>query len=360
MELLDLNNAAAVAEYEEFNKRCPKGHFAQSVGWGKLKTEWTFEGLISRDEKGDINGIMSVLIRKMPFLPTSVLYAPRGPVCDVHDEKVLSALLDGAKELAKKYNGYALKMDSDVLSSDEQYLEIMRKLGCRLPKDTKNFEGIQPRYVFRLYLEGRDEEELLMSFTQGHRRKVRLAERKGVEIKIIPAEELPEALHTFYELMLETGVRDNFVIRTEAYFKRLMDSLGEDARLYMAYNPDGEAIAGTLAIGYGNKVWYLYGASSNRDRNLNPNYLLQYSMMKWAVERGSDIYDFRGVSGDLSEDNPLYGLYRFKKDFNGEFTEFCGELNLVWHPFMMFLAEKGQKAYRKLNHILFKLKNKKK
>ncbi len=360
MEFLNLKDPAAVAEYEAFNRTCPKGHFAQSVGWGKLKSEWKFAGIISRDEAGKINGIMSVLIRKMPMMPTSVLYAPRGPVCDVHDKQVLSTLLEGARQLAKEHKGYALKMDTDVKSDDTEYLSIMKELGCTLPKDTKNFEGIQPRYVFRLYPEGRNEEELLMSFTQGHRRKVRLAERKGVQVKIIPTEELPEALHVFYELMLETGVRDNFVIRTEAYFKRLMDCLGEDARLYMAYNPDGEAIAGTLAIGYGNKVWYLYGASSNRDRNLNPNYLLQFSMMKWAVERGADVYDFRGVSGDLSEDNPLYGLYRFKKDFNGEFTEFCGELNLVYSAFWMFLAEKGQKAYRKLNHVLFKLKNKKK
>ena len=195
-----------------------------------------------------------------------------------------------------------------------------------------------------------------MSFTQSHRRKVRLATRRGVEVKVADQ----SALHDFYNIMLETGIRDNFVIRTEAYFKRLMDSMGEAARLYMAYNAEGEAIAGTLAIGYGNKVWYLYGASSNSHRDLMPNYLLQYSMIQWAVERGADVYDFRGVSGDLSEDNPLYGLYRFKKDFNGEFTEFCGELNLVFNPTMMLLAEKGQKAYRKLNHILFKLKNKKK
>ncbi|MBQ6947117.1 MAG: peptidoglycan bridge formation glycyltransferase FemA/FemB family protein, partial [Clostridia bacterium] len=204
MEFLNLNDPAAVAEYEAFNRSCPKGHFAQSVAWGKLKTEWTFEGVISRDKAGKINGIMSVLVRKMPMMPTSVLYAPRGPVCDVHDKAVLTTLLEGAAELAKKYKGYALKMDSDVKSDDEEYLSIMKELGCKLPKDTKNFEGIQPRYVFRLYPEGRNEEELLMSFTQGHRRKVRLAERKGVQVKIIPTEELPEALHVFYELMLET------------------------------------------------------------------------------------------------------------------------------------------------------------
>ncbi|MBR5782652.1 MAG: peptidoglycan bridge formation glycyltransferase FemA/FemB family protein [Clostridia bacterium] len=355
MELLDLNNAAAVAEYEAFNQNCPKGHFSQSVGWGKLKKEWKFAGIISRDAEGKINGIMSVLIRKMPMLPTSVLYAPRGPVCDVHDKAVLKTLLDGAKELAKQHKAYALKMDTDVKSDDLEYLGIMKDLGCKLPKDTKNFEGIQPRYVFRLYLEGRSDEEILMTFTQSHRRKVRLATRRGVTVKVADA----SALHDFYTIMLETGIRDNFVIRTEEYFRRLMECLGDAARLYMAYNAEGEAIAGTLAIGYGNKVWYLYGASSNSHRDLMPNYLLQYSMIQWAVERGADVYDFRGVSGDLSEDNPLYGLYRFKKDFNGEFTEFCGELNLVFDSTMMFLAEKGQKAYRKLNHVLFKLKNKK-
>lgn len=355
MELLDIQNAEAVAEYEAFNKSCPKGHFAQSVGWGKLKTEWKFEGIISRDEQGKINGIMSVLIRKMPMLPTSVLYAPRGPVCDVHDRQVLSVLMDGAAQLAKKYKGYALKMDTDVKSDDAEYLSIMKELGFSLPKDTKNFEGIQPRYVFRLALNGRNEEELLASFEQKTRYNIRLATRKGVEVKLADM----SALHDFYTIMLETGVRDNFVIRTEDYFRRLMTALGDSAHLYMAYK-DGTPIAGTLAIGYGNKVWYLYGASSNHYRNLMPNYLLQFEMIKWAVERGADIYDFRGVSGDISEDNPLYGLYRFKKGYNGEFTEFCGELNRVFHPGMMLLAEKGQKLYRKLNHVKFVLKNKKK
>ena len=60
-----------------------------------------------------------------------------------------------------------------------------------------------------------------------------------------------------------------------------------------------------------------------------PNYLLQWSMIQWAVETGCSVYDFRGVSGDISEDNPLYGLYKFKKGFGGDFTEFVGEYDLV-------------------------------
>ena len=41
-----------------------------------------------------------------------------------------------------------------------------------------------------------------------------------------------------------------------------------------------------------------------------------------------DIYDFRGVCGILDKSHPQYGLYRFKKGFNAEFTEFIGEIYL--------------------------------
>ena len=47
-------------------------------------------------------------------------------------------------------------------------------------------------------------------------------------------------------------------------------------------------------------------------------------MIQWALESHCDIYDFRGVSGDLALDNPLYGLYLFKKGFGGDLVEFCG------------------------------------
>lgn len=121
-----------------------------------------------------------------------------------------------------------------------------------------------------------------------------------------------EMVPDFARIMLTTGVRDGFVTRPPEYFANMLDNLGEHARLYMAFH-EGQPIAGTLAIHYGDKVWYLYGASSNEHRNLMPNYLLQWSMIQWAVETGCSVYDFRGVSGDISEDNPLYGLYKFKK-----------------------------------------------
>lgn len=353
MEFLDLNNLQQVNEYEEFVQSSKKCNFAQSVLWGKVKTDWKFNAVIVRDKSGKIEGTMAVLSRKVPVFNATMLYAPRGPVCDIHNESVMHRLKEGVDELAKSLGAYIFKIDPDVKSDDKVFADICKNIGFTMPVESKNFEGIQPRYVFRLALEGRNEEELLASFHQKTRYNIRVAIKKGVEVKI----EDTSKVEDFYNIMLETGLRDNFVIRNADYFKRLLDSLGKHARLYMAYL-DGKPIAGTIAIWYGNKVWYLYGASSNSYRNVMPNYLLQYEMIKWAVEKGSDIYDFRGVSGDISEDNPLYGLYKFKKGFNGEFTEFIGEMRVVYKPLFNAFLKVAEKSYRRLNMIRFKLKNK--
>ncbi len=341
-------------EYENFIASHPKGHFLQSYAWSKQKPEWTWEGMIVRGEDGAIRGAMSVLIRKTPALPYSIMYGARAPVCDIHDEKTLSELLEGAKKLAAKYHAYVFKLDPDISIEDTEFSDIMTRLGFRHRDTGKNFSGIQPRFVFRLNVEGRDEEELMASFHTKTRYNIRVAERKGVEIKLCGN----EAVGDFSDMMLETGVRDGFVVRNREYFENMLKNLGDNCRLYMAYS--GETpIAGTLAIHYGDKVWYLYGASSNKYRNLMPNYLLQWNMIQWAVELGCRIYDFRGVSGDLSEDNPLYGLYRFKKGFNGDFVEFTGEYDYIFNKPVNFCIEKGELVFRKLRKKLFMFKNRK-
>ncbi len=343
---------ATIPEYEAFVQHHPKGHFAQSVLWAKQKPSWKWEAVAVRGEDGAICGAMAVLIRKVPGTPFTLMYGCRAPVCDVHDRETIAELLRGLKALAKEYHSYVIKLDPDVPSSDRTFDAVMRSLGFRLKEGGKNFEAIQPRYVFRLNIEGKSCDELMAAFHQKTRYNIRLAIRKGVEVKI----EGKEAVPAFAALMLTTGVRDGFVTRQPQYFADMLDNLGSHARLYMAYI-DGEPIAGTLAIHYGDKVWYLYGASSNEHRNLMPNYLLQWSMIQWAVELGCRIYDFRGVSGDLSEDNPLYGLYKFKKGFSGDFVEFIGEMDLVLNRPVYFAVEHGTNVFKELRKRVYLIKN---
>lgn len=340
-------------EYEAFVQSHPKGNFAQSYLWGKQKPMWQWDAIAVRGEDGAIRGSLAVMTRKVPGIGRTLMYGCRGPVCDLDDRETFSQLLDGAKALAKKYKSYVIKIDPDVPSSNTAFSSMLQSFGFRAKEGGKNFEAIQPRYVFRLNVEGKTEEELLANFHQKWRYNIRLAERKGVTVRICGKEMVP----AFSDLMLTTGVRDGFVTRKPEYFAAMLDNLGEHARLYMAFDPNNTPIAGTLAIHYGDKVWYLYGASSNEHRNLMPNYLLQWRMIQWAVETNCRIYDFRGVSGDVSEDNPLYGLFRFKQGFGGDFTEFVGEMDLVLSPVIYWAVENGTSVFKELRKQVYLIRN---
>ena len=344
-----------IPEYEAFLQSHPKGHFAQSVLWAKQKRMWKWEAIVSRDANGNIKGSLAVLIRKIvPGLPFTMMYGCRGPVTDLDDKETMADLIDGAKKLAKQNHSYVIKIDPDVPSSETAYTKMLEDLGFQLTGGGATFDAIQPQYVFRLNTEGKTAEELLMSLPQSTRRKVRAGAKKGVTVEIKGKEAVPD----FARLMLETGVRDGFVTREASYFENMLDNLGEHARLYMAYY-EGQAIAGTLAIWYGDKVWYLYGASSNEHRNLMPNYMLQWSMIEWAVEKGCRIYDFRGVPGRVGEDHPLYGLYKFKLGFGGDYVEFVGEMDMVLNKPVNFMITKGKPVFMDLRKKLYLLKNKK-
>lgn len=339
-------------EYERFNASHPYGHFMQSRAWGRVKSEWKWEAVICRNSEGKITGSLAVLIRNLPHMPWTLMYGCRGPVCDPHDFLTMSQLFDGAKKLAKKHRSYVLKLDPDVLIEDTEFTRRLLEFGFKPASTGKGFEGIQPNFVFRLNVSGMTEDEAMQHFQSKTRYNIRYALRKGVTVRICGKEQLDY----FAKIMLETGLRDGFVTRPRGYFAKMMDELGENCRLYMAFYED-KPIAGTLAVYYGDKVWYLYGASANEYRNVMPNYLLQWSMIKWALEKGCRIYDFRGVSGDITPDNPLYGLYRFKKGFEGDLCQFVGEYDYVFRPGVHFLTVHGQKAYRDLRRRRFLKKN---
>ena len=174
--------------------------------------------------------------------------------------------------------------------------------------------------------------------------------KEGVEI----VEKGPEAIDEFHRIMLITGERDKFATRGPEYFKRVMDAFGNNARMCFAYY-NGEAIGCTLHIHYGNKVWWLYGASSNEHRELQPNYLLQWEAIKWTISRGADWYDLRG--GYPDENNPLHGIFKFKKKFCKEYMEFMGEADLIISKTGFEAVNAAQKLRKKTKGIRAKIIN---
>ena len=331
-------------EYTEFLEGHERCNFQQSLEWGRVKTAWIKEVVLAEDENGKIIGSVCVWIRKMPIFG-NMMYASRGPVCDIHDKKVLEQITEGIRELGKKYNAFVFRMEPDVKKDDAEFRKIVEEIGYRVKDDAKDFKDeIQPRFVFRLDIKGKTEEEVLAACHQKTRYNIRLATRKGVVVK----EGTREDLKDFHKIMIETGSRDGFIIRSLEYFEKMYDELApKHMKLLMAYYED-KPISGIIPIMYGNKTWYLYGASSNSHRNLMPNYLLQWEMIKQAIQNKNDVYDFRGVSGVVDETHPQYGLYRFKKGFGAEFTEFIGEVYLPFKPLTYKMYKFAEKMFRTL------------
>jgi lipid II:glycine glycyltransferase (peptidoglycan interpeptide bridge formation enzyme) len=164
-----------------------------------------------------------------------------------------------------------------------------------------------------------------------------------------------DGLDDFMRLMVTTGERDGFSIRSKGYFAQMLDSLGGHARLYMAYY-DGKAVSGALTTNYGGKTCYIYGASDNAHRNVMPNYLIQWEMIRWAIGTGCTVYDFQGIDGTLDESSRLYGLYRFKRGFGGTVDELAGEFDYVYMPIRAKFVDASIKLSEWLRKIKRRLK----
>ena len=211
-------------------------------------------------------------------------------------------------------------------------------------------ELIQPRYNMILNISGKTEEEVFKGYSEKTRYNVRVAKRKGVTVRYSRD---VEDLKTFYNLYVVTGIRDKIASRPYDYFERMLNTFDENhMRIYIA-EFEGEALSAAIAINYGKKTFYLYGASSNEKRNLMPNYLMQQEMIEWAIETDCDLYDFGGVF-ILDKSN---GLYKFKEGFCRQegVTEFIGEIDKVYSKFWYFAFTKLVPIYQKVAKSIKKM-----
>ncbi|MGD0152792.1 MAG: peptidoglycan bridge formation glycyltransferase FemA/FemB family protein [Thermacetogeniaceae bacterium] len=349
--------------FNDFINSSPKPHFLQSYEWGELKSSTGWEPLrllVWRDDRPV--AAISLLKRPLPLyrhLRRSIIYAPRGPIISENCDQPGEAFFwDAVKSLARRQGAIFIKIDPDIptdpVAAAECYRQRLADTGFRPSGSQSGFGGVQPRYVFRLNITP-TEQELLAAMESKTRYNIHLAERKGVSVRL--AQNTTD-LKTFYDILTETATRDQFLVRSFSYFERMWDLFVTRgaARIFLA-DHQGQAIAGTLAFHCGDRVWYLYGASSNRLRNVMPNHLLQWTMIRWAKELGCRLYDFRGVPGSADQDDHLSGLYRFKKGFAATFTEFIGEYDLVLSPSWYFLWTRVLPAYQQVTRSLMRRSN---
>lgn len=334
---------ARYGEYEAFASVHRYGSFMQSINWTKVKDNWGHEVLVIRDENGAICGGTLVLIKKLP-IGCTMLYSPRGPVCDYLDLAVMEELLSGIRELARKHKAVFFKCDPMIEETDRPVIDMFRSLGYQIKEGCAESETVQRRYNYILPdIQGKTPDEVIASFSQKTRYNIRVAKRHNVECRICGK----EGLDDFVMLSHITAERDNFTDRSKEYYAKMLDAFGENMRLYLCYY-EGVPLSGAMCCQYAGKTNYIFGASDSKYRNVMPNYLMQWEMISWALEGGCYIYDFLGIPVNCDPDSPMYGVYRFKKGFNGRAVGYAGEFDYIFRPAMhqlFTMAQEGRRRY---------------
>ena len=132
--------------------------------------------------------------------------------------------------------------------------------------------------------------------------------------------------------------------------KRLENQL-EKIKEYKKKYGKKTTLGGILFLIYGNEVLSLYGGSEEKLMQFQSAYSVHFAGIKYAIENHYDKYNFYGITGDFREENPLYGLYLFKKSFGGVVVELIGEFDLIINKPLYYLYKISFNTYHKIKNI---------
>jgi peptidoglycan pentaglycine glycine transferase (the first glycine) len=313
-----------LTDWNLFTKQNPECHILQTGEWGELKAAfgWTPIRIIN-GETG-----VQILVRSLP-LGFTLAYLPK-PI--PFDNRNLWAEIES---LCRSHRSIFLKVELDEWLKDSDALT--QPHNSLSPGFVSSPHHIQPPRTIIVNLRGSNE-EILSRMKQKCRYNVRLAEKKGIIVR--PWNDLKG----FHNLMSVTGSRDGFGIHSLEYYNRAYELFHPSgmAEIFLA-EFEGKPLAALMVSVRGRRAWYLYGASTDEERNRMPTYLLQWEAMRWAKSKGAEEYDLWGVPDEdevkleaqfESRNDGLWGVYRFKRGFGGEVLRAAPAMDKVYNSLL--------------------------
>lgn len=339
-------------------------------------------------------------------------YSPRGVLVDYENEDLLHYFLDEIKKFVKKHHGYIFRMDPYVIYKERdidgniveggvdhsKVVSDLLKFGFK-KVPIPNME--QVGWMFSLPLEGKTKEQILKEMKAGTRNKIRKTEKFGITVKELSYDELDR----FQNIMVETGERKNFSVRSVDYFQKMYQLFHDkgEVKYYVTeldlvqylkklhdekkeledklsslsdakYN-DGQkknleneivsfdkriqdaedirkekgtdviTLSGSMFMIIQPEIIYLSSGNYEEFLKFNSQYLLQWMMIQYGIEHGFKKHNFYGIPANINEHPKDYGIYEFKRGFNGIVEELIGEFELpiTWHYYLMKLIHKIKK-----------------
>lgn len=337
----------AAAKWDCFVDTHAAAHLLQTSGWGALKQQfgWREEGVALLDTDGQVQAGSLLLLRRVAGL--TLAYAPKGPLTNWHDPALTATVLDAMVRKSQRLGAAVLKIEPELPDTPANRA-LLAGYGLQLSRQT-----IQPRSTIMIDIGG-EEEAILQAMKSKWRYNIRLAKRKDVIVR----EATPADLPAINDLMSVTGERDGFAVHSAAYYAAAYDLLVPHHAVFLLAEYAEQPLAAIVVAAVGKTAWYLWGASSDRERNRMPNHALQWAGIQWARQRGATSYDFWGIPDDVGkvamgvahgdgsgtavdalpldlEATPhgeLWGVYRFKQGFGGKVVRYVGAWDLPINP----------------------------
>lgn len=317
-------------QWQAILNELPNAHALQSWTWAAFKGRWGWAKLPAVLENGAGQRLAAAMVlkRKAAGLPFSILYVPKGPAMDYSDGQARTWMLQELEALAKRERAIFIKIDPDVARSrgpqpDEETVQpVGEAWAAELKARGWRFSPDQVQFRNTVVLDlAPSEEELLANMKSKTRYNIRYAQRQGVTVRQGTADDFP----LIAQMYGATAARNEFAIRPQAYYLDAWRSLYEAgmAQPFIA-EYEGAPLGAVIVAAHGGRAIYMYGASTERERNRQPNYLLQWEAIRWAKERGCRLYDFWGAPDEFVESDSLWGVWRFKSGFGADVVRHIG------------------------------------
>lgn len=399
-------------KYRHFWENHPLKTFLSAPEIGDLKKSngWDifFVGVL--DNKDLVAAAM--LVSRKSHFGKYEFYTPRGVLADYQNKEVISYFLEEIKKFVKKHHGYIFRMDPYLIYKERDIdgnivpegldnTEVVSLLKSHGFKKVAISDMEQVGWMFSLPLEGKSKEQILKEMKPNTRNTIRKTEKIGITVKELDYDELDR----FQNIMVETGERKNFSVRSVDYFKKMyklfhdkgevkyyvteldlvayikrlkeekqkssdkLSSLSDakyndgqrrnleneiasfDKRIKEAEeirhnkNTDVITLSGSMFMIIEPEIIYLSSGNYEEFMKFNSQYLLQWMMIQYGIEHGFKKHNFYGIPANINLHPKDYGIYEFKRGFNGIVEELIGEFELpiTWHYYLIKFIHKIRK-----------------
>jgi len=318
---MEVNEAvyAEQARWDAFIALSPARSFLQTWVWGQLQDYMHVSYVRIVVEDGGTIVAMALVIERSLSMGYSWLYIPRGPIfleglSDTKKESAWHALEEKLQSLCAEKNAFFVRVDP--------LQENFSRNNWR-----KSSREVQPQHSLVLPIDV-SEEQLLTNMHSKTRYNIKVAERKGVQVKFSSNAKDVDAFLTTSQAVTD---RTGFSYHPDDYYYGIMEVLGARglAELSIA-EVDGQVAAVHLMVYAGGIATYAHGASKKEFRSSMAPALLYWETIKRAKQNNMKQYDFFGVAPENAlPSHPWAGVTRMKTGFGGTRVSYAGAYDMV-------------------------------